>query len=1259
MSPIDAKLVFDSRWTAVTMLDVDAATVATWDDRLVRDVRLLVPVDVQALVVTQDSEPMVTLPSALNDPSGEGPGFPPPFDAGARRAPGVHLHWAMPDALLRGRLAEGTDRNRLALPALPDRWVVLRLLALPDSETVHVRGWVLEADRAARVDLATWPDSSPGAPVAGAAVPADQLTGTAGGAATWSATYDSVLNRFGFHDPLDDLAQVAPQGLAGDGATYLVAGWWSQTVLDPLDTARDAGSLDALLHGLGWSAVAPWVFAPSDQRIRDTRAKLRLSVNLPSATIFATNRMPTPIPRVAEHAVSPLAEAVQTELVRAGDSVLTAKPWWPHATLLHGSVYGVPVETGPDDGPDNRPAPDDVRMALGFSDDDVLAALTGPALGPADDDGRRATERLLAAFTSHTLRDLTQPNGVAAAEDHEHSIAFGSYPGGNRGDDRLVTGRSGAALKLGRGARQAARRAATGSVFTVPSVRLSQLFVDRHALITSVGVRDAVSDADGASDPPVDTEPRTVPRPAPVFHFPLDPLVAVQGGGRSLRHGGDGRFSPDGLLWCRWPHQMIRQLKGVVRGSDVLPTLGNGSLPPEVLGLAQEAVLHSPYTRRWLADRGSKRTGLRANAVAARLDAEAVLRFGSTATYDAATSVFVEEADAIVDRHDIADQLWRHSLFIGVDPSPVGVTAWSQPWTPTWLEWEATAEVAVTLDDWQLDAADYEPVDGAAPATRTRTFVGRTLLTAGAADTLASAVRDFLAAEDAMEKSTGGMGEVPDDVESGLAAVAAAVENLDVLTAALDGIRMQLLGVGPQVSADGLMRERDGGGSLVPPAPIGAPLPLASGTIRVEKARLLDIYGRTLDVPAAPTAETATRVGAGEPGLMRIRPRLPRPARWMFRLVEAGGADDPLEARVDQVDPSGTVNPVAGFVLPDHLDESLEVFDAAGAPVGELFHEAVGNRVVWEMAPGRPGPPDSGPLFGLTGGALRMGRFATGLLAADVAARAAGQPAESALTAALRAIDTTLWTVDTFAALGSEHIAGLVGRPLALVRARLWLDLRPETDLDLSDPQRAAERTAAERALAAEAFAVRLGELTRTDDGLIGFFVGDDFTRLHVVDKVVAALAAPAGPEPYAGDAPVPIDHDYVLAEDTLRLHYGQRLDLMLLMHPGGQVNLTSGVLPRKALALAREWVAPGLARLSPSLRTGPVLLDTDQVRLPKPSAFGTDQVFTRRSSPGTWQDDPILAATQAALLPDEPAHVQDGYIRVGPGQAPTSEPGQ
>ena len=139
--------------------------------------------------------------------------------------------------------------------------------------------------------------------------------------------------------------------------------------------------------------------------------------------------------------------------------------------------------------------------------------------------------------------------------------------------------------------------------------------------------------------------------------------------------------------------------------------------------------------------------------------------------------------------------------------------------------------------------------------------------------------------------------------------------------------------------------------------------------------------------------------------------------------------------------------------------------------------------------------------------------------------------------------------------------------------------------------------------------------------------------------------------------APSPINHPYIAGTDdadTLALHIGQTVTLTLLMHPTGKATLTSGVLPRKALALARDWVGPGLAAIAPSLRTGPVLVETDlavegQVRLPKVSVFGKDQNFLWRDTPATWRTDAILAATQAALLPDSPAELREGWIRVAP----------
>ncbi len=232
-------------------------------------------------------------------------------------------------------------------------------------------------------------------------------------------------------------------------------------------------------------------------------------------------------------------------------------------------------------------------------------------------------------------------------------------------------------------------------------------------------------------------------------------------------------------------------------------------------------------------------------------------------------------------------------------------------------------------------------------------------------------------------------------------------------------------------------------------------------------------------------------------------------------------------------------------------------------------------------------------------------------------------------------------------------------------------------EFDRSNPAAVAKRSAAFEKLAQKhSIAVRLGEITRMDDGLIGFFIGNNFSHLHVVDKVVRDSALEGGRRrghlgPYgsaqAMPASDPITHDYIRAGDELRLRPfiigggsepaaiadGDLVSLTLLMHPAGKVHLTSGVLPRKSASLARDWIDPGLSVMAPSAFVGPVLIEPDKVRLPKISVFPKDQTWTRRDSPYSWQDDPILAATQTALLPDFPAEIQEGYIRIVPHDSP------
>ena len=194
---------------------------------------------------------------------------------------------------------------------------------------------------------------------------------------------------------------------------------------------------------------------------------------------------------------------------------------------------------------------------------------------------------------------------------------------------------------------------------------------------------------------------------------------------------------------------------------------------------------------------------------------------------------------------------------------------------------------------------------------------------------------------------------------------------------------------------------------------------------------------------------------------------------------------------------------------------------------------------------------------------------------------------------------------------------------------------------------------------------MRLGELTRQDDGLLGFFVDDDY--LHVPRRRQGRRVSPHsrrgrgkgqlgtyGETPPTTPEVVPIDNDYVVAEDELRIHPGQTIALTLLMHPGRPCAPHVRRAPRKSLQLQRDWVAPGLAVMAPSARVGPVLVDPAKISLPLISVVpARTSCSRRRDSPLTWKDDPILAATQTALLPDLPHEVQEGYIRVAPATTP------
>ncbi|HEU4757285.1 MAG TPA: hypothetical protein VFS72_11515 [Agromyces sp.] len=1341
-------------YVEVTRTAVDARVRELWDGSILREPRVCVPIDVQALIVAQGVEEQtagvrlvgplspgaMVGPDAAPDARARALAGPDPFAEPVPREHGVHLHWAMPDALMRARLqdpravaagdpaAQGvagkgptSAGGGLGMAPLPDRWLVLRLLLPASGGSAVATGWVVDALTGRTWPLAEFTGDTTRADDATAAVPPEGLTGSAGGTATWTAGYDAAGGRFTFHDPLRDLEAdptlggTLPGGPVEGRATYLVVGWWSVADLDPLDEVRGSAALDRRLDQLAWYRIAPDGSQPEPPLTLPTIGPPSLGpLHLPALDLPVTARAPV-LPSVLHSMTTSSATAAGLRgRPGAGASFVRPKhPPRPEAsTLVHGAVLGVPVVgelAKVATGAERRPERDAAELAFGESLFDAVGALTAAhtaeRLGAVSDEERELVERLMAAFVQHSVHRLADPNGAATIDEELHAAGFAAVAAGEPGiEDRVVdrkvdVPRRGRRIGVAGGPKRPGRVVPDpGTVFVARSARDRRLVAAADPATTALAARESA----GASEA-VPTAPavRTELRPAPSRFVPSDPYVVVRGAGRALRHGGDGRWTHDGKLLVRHPSQIGTGYKGVLSGAQVLEAIASGAVPAEATALAREALLVSPHALGWLARRatavargrvvGRNRPPVEP-AIMARLEAELLLRFdaeGRYTTLAAATGVegersrvFRRAGDVDSGRVRVADALAVQSAFEGVLPSEVGVTAWSQPWCPLWLEYEveiASTDVAdgtgapgpvVTAGDpaWVLGQTDLEATDAAPPAPTVLTVASRVPLTTGAAAAVGGAVAQYI--DDETDRDETGDGEIDDALTGQLGGLADVAGAADLLGASLDGTRRRLLGLAARE-----LHGKDADGSPVAETPEADPRLLVAGSVRLARLRLLDTFGRVLELDPA-TAVVPARLevrdapdAAPRPATMRRSPRFSAPARVQVRLIGAAATApaDAVNARVDEVEPARAVNPVAGFLLPDHVDESLEVFAADGAPLGEVLVEGAsgpsGGGVVWEPAPGRPVPHDAAPSVGLAPEQECLGLFAAGLVLADASARSgrrADEDADSALSALIRAIDTTLWTVDPVGGAGSSDLAAIVGRPLAVVRALVEVDVAPDVDVLELTSEAGARRAAAFAELAQVGVRVRLGELTRPDDGLVAWFVDDDFTHVHVVDAAVADLARPLGsgrgfltswgrpPEEWTPGS-TPIEHPYVVADSELVVHPGAPRLVTLLMAPGASVYATSGIVPRTRVQLQRSWFGPALDRLVPSIRVGPVLVDPGDVRLPLVAALGAEQTLTTREGPIGWRDDAILAASSSALLPDRATVLREGWVRVSP----------
>ena len=108
-----------------------------------------------------------------------------------------------------------------------------------------------------------------------------------------------------------------------------------------------------------------------------------------------------------------------------------------------------------------------------------------------------------------------------------------------------------------------------------------------------------------------------------------------------------------------------------------------------------------------------------------------------------------------------------------------------------------------------------------------------------------------------------------------------------------------------------------------------------------------------------------------------------------------------------------------------------------------------------------------------------------------------------------------------------------------------------------------------------------------------------------------------------------------------------QPLSLTLLVVPGTDVHVTTGLLPQKDIGMRRDWVSAPLAALTPNWRYGPLLLDSKATRIPVAADVHGIWSWYRRPDPSSWTSETIVNANATAVLYSDVVKVQYGWIRL------------
>lgn len=357
---------------------------------------------------------------------------------------------------------------------------------------------------------------------------------------------------------------------------------------------------------------------------------------------------------------------------------------------------------------------------------------------------------------------------------------------------------------------------------------------------------------------------------------------------------------------------------------------------------------------------------------------------------------------------------------------------------------------------------------------------------------------------------------------------------------------------------------------------------------------------------------------------IQVPPALLQPAQLSFNLISAVNDDivfGPLNP---------TADPICGWVLPNHLDQSIMAYDPSGVSLGEMSLGITGTdtlAICWMASPGSP----YATLAEINTAIPHFGNFLLTL----------SQQSTDTFTAFMAAIDDTLWTTAPMGASFDQSLAVLMGRPLAMVRANLQFLLNGPA---VTDPSWQYTFNPATSSLPGYQFPIELGNIAQLEDGLIGYFVEDAYGTFNVVTESGAAESS------YL--KPIGVDNNYI----HLPFDGTTSIFISMLVDPYAEVHATTGILPVASVSLPPEFTTGAIAAMNVTFRLDGILTDQQigangdtTVLLPVPKEKAGVWQWVENDA-GTWNTYATGPNDASARLSDVPPVLRRGFMQLNSG---------